>query len=166
MLEVPKGPNVPRYEHGVQHGCARAGGRGIVPEALFNGPVDPSFQALSGRLKFTARRHKSNKESFSFQQCQRQCSRPDGPSWLPTKIHEVKHLGDHFRCHCQCILPDKPLEARKVRFFTCCSKNATFQVTICASHEVWPTSRGEGDPSVFKVGNPSKLVFLVRNTSF
>ena len=31
---------------------------------------------------------------------------------------------------------------------------------------VWPTSRGEGDPSVFKVGNPSKLAFLVRNTSF
>ena len=31
---------------------------------------------------------------------------------------------------------------------------------------VWPTSRGEGDSSVFKVGNPSKLAFLVRNTSF
>ena len=31
---------------------------------------------------------------------------------------------------------------------------------------VWPTSRGEGDPSVFKVGNPKKLAFLVRNTSF
>jgi len=26
------------------------------------GPVDPSFRALSGRLKFTVRRHKSNKD--------------------------------------------------------------------------------------------------------
>ena len=30
------------------------------------GPVDPSFQALSGRLKFTARRHKFNKDSLSL----------------------------------------------------------------------------------------------------
>ena len=30
--------------------------------SLFN-PVDPSFRALSGRLKFTIRRHKFNKES-------------------------------------------------------------------------------------------------------
>jgi len=29
------------------------------------GPVDPSFRALSGRLKFTARRHKLNKDSLS-----------------------------------------------------------------------------------------------------
>ena len=29
------------------------------------GPVDPSFQALSGRLKFTVRRHKFNKDSLS-----------------------------------------------------------------------------------------------------
>ena len=29
------------------------------------GPVDPSFRALSGRLKFTVRRHKFNKDSFS-----------------------------------------------------------------------------------------------------
>jgi len=31
------------------------------------GPVDPSFRALSGRLKFTVRRHKFNKDSFSWQ---------------------------------------------------------------------------------------------------
>ena len=28
------------------------------------GPVDPSFRALSGRLKFTVRRHKFNEDSF------------------------------------------------------------------------------------------------------
>jgi len=28
-------------------------------------PVDPSFRALSGRLKITARRHKFNKDSLS-----------------------------------------------------------------------------------------------------
>ena len=30
------------------------------------GPVDPSFRALSGRLKFTVRRHKFNKDSLSL----------------------------------------------------------------------------------------------------
>ena len=30
------------------------------------GPVLPSFRALSGRLKFTARRHRSNKNSLSW----------------------------------------------------------------------------------------------------
>ena len=29
------------------------------------GPVDPSFRALSGRLKFTVRRNKFNKDSLS-----------------------------------------------------------------------------------------------------
>ena len=29
------------------------------------GPTDPSFRALSGRLNFTVRRHKSNKDSLS-----------------------------------------------------------------------------------------------------
>ena len=29
------------------------------------GPVVPSFRALSGRLKFTVRRHKFNKDSLS-----------------------------------------------------------------------------------------------------
>ena len=31
------------------------------------GPVVPSFRALSGRLKLTVRRHKSNKDSLSAQ---------------------------------------------------------------------------------------------------
>ena len=36
---------------------------------------------------------------------------------------------------------------------------------------VWPTSRGEGDPSVFKVGNPKTWpvfseVFLTKNGIF
>ena len=31
------------------------------------GPVDPSFRALSGRLKFTVRRHEFNKDSLSRQ---------------------------------------------------------------------------------------------------
>jgi len=29
------------------------------------GPVDPSFRALSGRLRFTARRHKFNNDSLT-----------------------------------------------------------------------------------------------------
>jgi len=37
----------------------------IVYRQVFLGPVDPSFRALSGRLKFTVRRHKFNKDSFS-----------------------------------------------------------------------------------------------------
>ena len=32
------------------------------------GPVDPSFRALSGRVKFTVRRHKFNKDSLSLSQ--------------------------------------------------------------------------------------------------
>jgi len=43
----------------------------VSPEALWNhvssslGPVDPSLRALSGRLKFTVRRHKFNRDSLS-----------------------------------------------------------------------------------------------------
>jgi len=33
--------------------------------ASLSGPVDPSFRALSGRLKFTVRLHKFNKGSLS-----------------------------------------------------------------------------------------------------
>ena len=36
---------------------------GVSPSRL--GPVDPSFRALSGHLKFTVRRHKFNKDSHS-----------------------------------------------------------------------------------------------------
>ena len=32
--------------------------------SLLLGPVDPSFRALPGRLKFTIRRHKFNKDSL------------------------------------------------------------------------------------------------------
>jgi len=47
-------------------------GGGIVlnhetPTAWLLGPVDPSFRALSGRLKLTVRRHKFNTDSFSWQ---------------------------------------------------------------------------------------------------
>ena len=42
--------------------CRTFGGRfGQSP----SGPVDPSFRALSGRLKFTVRRHKFNKGFLS-----------------------------------------------------------------------------------------------------
>jgi len=37
----------------------------IAPTKHLEGPVDPSFRALSGRLKFTVRRHKFNKDSPS-----------------------------------------------------------------------------------------------------
>ena len=33
--------------------------------SILLGPVDPSFRALSGRLQFTVRRHKSNKDYLS-----------------------------------------------------------------------------------------------------
>ena len=36
----------------------------LVSSSLL-GPVDPSFRALSGRLKFTVRRHKFNKDILS-----------------------------------------------------------------------------------------------------
>ena len=35
-------------------------------ESSLLGPVDPSFRALSGRLKFTVRRHKFDKHSLSW----------------------------------------------------------------------------------------------------
>ena len=39
-------------------------GSGAAPPALLS-PLDPSFRALSGRLKLTVRRHKFNKDSVS-----------------------------------------------------------------------------------------------------
>ena len=39
------------------------------------GPVDPSFRALSGRLKFMVWRHMVNEDSLSVQQ----------ESWVPTR---------------------------------------------------------------------------------
>ena len=39
--------------------------RGLGALSSLIGPVDPSFQALSGRLKFTVRRHKFHKDSLS-----------------------------------------------------------------------------------------------------
>ena len=35
------------------------------------GPIDPSFRALSGRRKFTVRRHHSNEDSLSLERKQR-----------------------------------------------------------------------------------------------
>jgi len=37
------------------------------PSSGSSGPVVPSFRALSGRFKFTARRHNLNKDSHAFQ---------------------------------------------------------------------------------------------------
>jgi len=36
------------------------------------GPVDPAFRAFYGRLKFTVRRHKVNKDSLSCAQTERE----------------------------------------------------------------------------------------------
>ena len=41
------------------------GGAAVVESAGLLRPVDPSFRALSGRLKFTVRRHTLNKYSLS-----------------------------------------------------------------------------------------------------
>ena len=41
---------------------------GIHLYARLSGPEDPSFRALSGRLKLTVRRHKFNKDSLSVSQ--------------------------------------------------------------------------------------------------
>ena len=35
-----------------------------INKKVVGGPVDPSFRALSGRLKLTVRRHTSNKDSL------------------------------------------------------------------------------------------------------
>ena len=37
----------------------------LLDSSSLLGPVDSSFRALSGRLKFTVRRHKFNQDSFS-----------------------------------------------------------------------------------------------------
>jgi len=39
---------------------------GCVGYGSLLGPVDPSFRALSGRLEFTVRRHKFNKDSLRY----------------------------------------------------------------------------------------------------
>ena len=43
---------------------------GYLPPRVYrqalSGPVDPSFRALSGRLEFTTRRHKTNEYSFAI----------------------------------------------------------------------------------------------------
>ena len=44
---------------------ARPGSHRVSSSLL--GPVDSSFRAFSGRLKFTVRRHKFNKDSLSSQ---------------------------------------------------------------------------------------------------
>ena len=41
------------------------GCRDLLVSSSLLGPVDPSFRALSGRLEFTVRRHKFNKDSLS-----------------------------------------------------------------------------------------------------
>ena len=43
------------------------------------GPVDPSFRAPSGRLKFTVRRHKFNKDSPSLEG--EGCTGPPKVNW-------------------------------------------------------------------------------------
>ena len=48
-----------------------------------NGPVDPSFRAISGRLKLTVRRHKFNKYSLS----------------PPSSLHSWSHLPSEDSAH-------------------------------------------------------------------
>ena len=53
------------------------------------GPIDPSFRALSGRLKFTVRRHKVNKVSFSWQARAKQQASTD-PRLAVKTVREFK----------------------------------------------------------------------------
>ena len=46
---------------------AAPGKRALVSSSL-SCPIDPEFRALSGRLKFTVRRHRFNEDSFSVRQ--------------------------------------------------------------------------------------------------
>ena len=65
-LQVP-GWNARRDTEEAVQWAARQLGRvaveGVSVWPVEPGPVDPSFRALSGRLKFTVRRHKFNKDS-------------------------------------------------------------------------------------------------------
>ena len=42
----------------------RGAGEADQSETCLLGPIDPSFRALAGRLNFTVRRHKFNKDSL------------------------------------------------------------------------------------------------------
>ena len=53
--------DVPDHEACCQGGRRPREIRDLCVSSSLLGPVDPSFRALSGRLKFTARRHKFNK---------------------------------------------------------------------------------------------------------
>jgi len=53
----------PTCPHPPRHSACPGVPPGPISSSLL-GPVDPSFRALSGRLKFTARRHKFNEDSL------------------------------------------------------------------------------------------------------
>ena len=43
--------------------------KGVGGSSSLLGPIDPSFRALPGRLKFAVRRHEFNKDSLILLQC-------------------------------------------------------------------------------------------------
>jgi len=56
-------------------------------------PVDPSFRALSGRLKFTVRRHKFNKDSLSLCQDLRGAEKVQGSAGAIQENPQHLHKG-------------------------------------------------------------------------
>ena len=82
------------------HGCRvripaeAASEQGIVHRQCSLGPVDPSFRALSGRLKFTVRRHKFNEDSL-FQSSSQQ------DLLLGSHVHSLTTSEEDFRPKCE-----------------------------------------------------------------
>ena len=68
----------------------------VAVSSSLSGPVDPSFRALSGRLKFTVRRYEFNKDSPPFHGqgrglCDCHCPSTTCSMW-PTTCHHVTVL--------------------------------------------------------------------------
>ena len=74
-LHLPAPTLHPTPERALRARRIRTGGR----SPSLSGPADPSSQALSQRLKFTDRRHESNKASFSLT-CSTLAGRDAAPS--------------------------------------------------------------------------------------
>ena len=81
-------------------GESGGGGGGAEESAASNsGLVDPSFWALYGRLMFTVRRHKLNKDSPSTGPAgYTPATGPSGPGGARTGTHSFRALYGRLKC--------------------------------------------------------------------